>query len=132
METKTTTKETRISFPFNVERSNATVGVPPFELPKHTLYIKGIQLISNHPDRLYHRGRQRIEIGGEEIFPEGFDSKLLMASVGVAPRERFFDLGRVLPGDLSVKIRFEDRDHNSASFEDGYEVSLVALIQERR
>lgn len=129
---KTATKETRITFPFKVETANNTFNVSPFELPKHTTFIKGVQLISDHPDRLYHRGRQRIEIGGEEVFPEGFDSKLLMASVSVAPRERFFDLGDVLPGDLSIKIRFEDRDHNAAPFEEGYGVSLVVLIEEQR
>lgn len=126
------TKETRISFPFKVETPNSTFNVNAFELPKHTYYVKGLQLISDHPDRLYHRGRQRIEIGGEEVFPDGFDSKLLMASVGVAPRERFFDLGRVLPGDLSIKIRFEDQEHDAAPFESGYKVSLVVLIQEKR
>ena len=129
---KTATKETRISFPFKVETANSNFNVTPFELPKHTKHIKGIQLISDYPDRLYHRGRQRIEIGGEEIFPDGFDSKLLMASVSVAPRERFFDLGHVLPGDLSIKIRFEDRDYDAAPFEDGYTISLVVLIEEKR
>ncbi len=123
-------KETRIAFPFTVKEANKLVSVDNLELPKHTKIVKGIQLLSDRPDKLYYRGSQRIEIGGEELFPDGFDSKILMASVSVAPRERFFDLGEVLPGDLLVKVRFEDKDHTQAPFEDGYRVTLVLLIDE--
>lgn len=124
------TKETRITFPFTVEKANSLLSITNLELPKHTRYVKGLLLISDHPDRLYYRGSQRIEIGGEELFPEGFDSKLLMASLSVAPRERFFDLGAVLPGDLSVKVRYQDTAHNKAAFEEGYKVSIIILIEE--
>lgn len=128
METKT--KETRISFPFSVTKEGGLLTVDNLELPKHTKYIKGLQLISDFSDKLYYRGSQRIEIGGDEIFPEGFDSKLLMSSISVAPKGRFFDLGEVLPGDLSVKIRFQDTAHTKAEFGEGYRVSLIVLIEE--
>ena len=118
------TKETRVTFSFKVTKANGTIS-DMVELPKHTRIVKGLQLVSDHADKLYNRGSQRIEIGGEEIFPEGFDSKLLMSSLSVAPRERFFDLGEVLPGDLSVKIRFQDKDHGAAPFGLGYSVSLI-------
>lgn len=125
------TKETRVIFSFTMEKQNGIMNVDNFELPKHTKYVKGIQLLSDHPDRLYYRGKQRIEIGGEELFPDGFESKILMSSLSVAPRERFFELGDVLPGDLSVKVRFEDTDHGSANFDGGYMVTLILLISER-
>jgi len=124
------TKETRITFPFEVPKANSVFNVDNLELPKHTKFVKGLQLISNVPDKLYYRGSQRIEIGGEELFPDGFDSKILMSSVSVAPRERFFELGDVLPGDLLIKVRFEDKDHTAAPFGDGYQVRLVILIEE--
>ncbi|WP_299187642.1 hypothetical protein [uncultured Aquimarina sp.] len=125
------TKETRVIFSFKVEKQNGLVTVDNFELPKHTKCVKGIQLISEYPDRLYYRGKQRIEIGGEELFPDGFESKILMSSLSVAPRERFFELGDVLPGDLSVKVRFEDKDHSNVTFERGYTVTIILLISER-
>ena len=53
-----------------------------------------------------------------------------MSSIAVAPRERFFDLGQVLPGDLSVKVRYEDKDHERAILGNGYRVSVVLLIEE--
>ncbi len=123
-------KETRVAFPFTVSEANKLITIDNLELPKHTKIVKGLQLISDYPDKLYYRGSQRIEIGGEEIFPDGFDSKILVSSVSVAPRERFFDLGDVLPGDLSVKVRFEDTDHSAVAFGAGYTVSLIILIDE--
>jgi len=125
------TKETRVVFSFPVEKQNGLNTIDSFELPKHTKYVKGIQLISDHPDRLYYRGKQRIEIGGEELFPDGFHSKILMSSLSVAPKERFFELGDVLAGDLSVKFRFEDSDHTNATFDGGYTVTVVLLISEK-
>ncbi|WP_010181364.1 hypothetical protein [Aquimarina agarilytica] len=123
-------KETRVVFSFKMEKQNGLTSIDSFELPKHTKVIKGIQLLSDYPDRLFYRGKQRIEIGGEELFPDGFESKILMSSLSVAPRERFFELGDVLPGDLSVKIRFEDKDHQGAAFGGGYRVTIVLLIEE--
>lgn len=125
------TKETRVIFSFKVEKQNGLTSIDNFELPKHTKYVKGIQLLSDYPDRLYYRGKQRIEIGGEELFPDGFESKILMSSLSVAPRERFFELGNVLPGDLSIKLRFEDADHNKADFNGGYTTTIILLISER-
>lgn len=125
------TKETRVIFSFTVEKQNGLTSIDNFKLPKHTKYVKGIQLLSDYPDRLYYRGKQRIEIGGEELFPDGFESKILMSSLSVAPRERFFALGDVLPGDLSVKLRFEDTDHSKADFNGGYTTTIILLISER-
>ena len=124
------TKETRVVFSFKMEKQNGLTSIDSFELPKYTKVIKGIQLLSDYPDRLFYRGKQRIEIGGEELFPDGFESKILMSSLSVAPRGRFFELGDVMPGDLSVKIRFEDKDHPNAQFEGGYRVTIVLLIEE--
>ncbi len=129
-EEKPKTKETRVAFSFKVNKANGLFTVDNLELPKHTKLVKGLQLISEYPDRLYYRGSQRIEIGGEELFPDGFDSKILMSSLSVAPRERFFELGDVLPGDLSVKVRYQDKDHSNAAFGQGYKVSLIILIEE--
>ncbi len=124
------TKETRVTFSFRIPEANKLITVDNLELPKHTKMVKGLQLISDYPDKLYYRGSQRIEIGGEELFPDGFDSKILMSSLSVAPKERFFDLGAVLPGDLSVKVRYQDTDHPSTDFREGYKVSLIILIHE--
>jgi hypothetical protein len=128
METKT--REIRKTFSFRVDQANKVYTPLNWELPKKTKYVRGIQLTSDFPNKLYYRGAQKIEIGGDELFPEGFDSKILISSISVAPRERFFELGDVLPGDLSVKVRFEDNDHERAAIGNGYTVSVVLLIDE--
>ena len=123
-------REARKLFTFRVDEEEKSYSPTKWELPKKTKFVKGIQLTSDYPDNLYYRGSQRIEIGGEEIFPEGFESRILMSSLSVAPRERFFNLGQVLPGDLSVKIRYRDTPHNRTSIERGYHVSVILLIEE--
>lgn len=125
-----TTREIRKTYSFRVEKPNASYAPVKWELPKKTKAVKGLQLTSDFPNKLYYRGTQKIEIGGDELFPEGFDSKILVSSISVAPRERFFGLGEVAPGDLSVKVRYEDRDHERAVLGNGYTVSVVLLIEE--
>ncbi len=124
------TREIRKTFSFLVNQANKPYAPVKWELPKKTAFVKGIQLTSDFPAKLYYRGTQKVEIGGEELFPEGFDSKILVSSIAVAPRERFFELGQVLPGDLSVKIRYEDTDHERAALGNGYQVSVILLIEE--
>ena len=123
-------KETRVAFSFKVDQVNSSVNPQGWELPKQTKAVKGIQISADYPDKLYYRGSQRIEIGGEELFPDDFDSRLLMSSLAVAPRERFFDLGDILPGDLSVKVRYKDEEHGKAPFVGGYKVTITLLIDE--
>lgn len=124
-------REIRKVFTFSVTEANKFYSPLNWELNKKTIAVKAIQLSSDYPDKLYYRGAQRIEIGGDEIFPEGFDSKFLISSVSVGPQERFFPLGDVLPGDLSVKLRYEDKDHQRAPFESGYQVKVILLTEER-
>ena len=123
-------KETRVSYTFQVVQSQSSVIPNGWELPKQTKAVKGIQLSADYPDKLYYRGSQRIEIGGEELFPDNFDSRLLMSSLAVAPRERFFDLGAVAPGDLSIKVRYKDVNHGKAAFVGGYKVIITLLLDQ--
>ncbi|GAB4242761.1 MAG: hypothetical protein Tsb0034_20350 [Ekhidna sp.] len=124
------TREVRKTFSFKVNEANKLYTPVNWELPKKTKYVKGLQLTSDFPNKLYYRGTQKIEIGGDELFPEGFDSKILVSSISVAPRDRFFDLGEVVPGDLSVKLRYQDSNHERANIGNGYQVTLVLLIEE--
>ena len=123
-------QEIRKLFTFFVDVQDKLYSPRGWELPKKTKLVKGIQLTSDLPDRLYYRGAQRVEIGGDEIFPEGFESRILMSSLSVPPRERFFNLGEVPPGDLSVKVRFQDKAHDRARIGNGYRVSVILLLDE--
>ena len=61
-------QETRKLFTFFVDIQDKLYSPTGWELPKKTKLVKGIQITSDLPDRLYYRGSQRVEIGGDEIF----------------------------------------------------------------
>ena len=87
-----------------------------FDLDKNITAIKGVLITSDRDDLLYYRGAQRIEISKEEFFPEGYESKLLMSGINVPPRNRYYDLGNVNPGNRSIRVDYKDQNHPLAPF----------------
>jgi hypothetical protein len=86
-------------------------------------------MTSNKPALLFYRGSQKIEISGQEIFPEDYESRLLMTGISVPPDQKFADLGDdVLAGNGEVKINYKDTDNTSAVFEP-YEVSIYLMCE---
>jgi hypothetical protein len=94
-----------------------------FELEKSIVAIKGLLMASNMDDMLYFRGSQRIEINREEIFPDGYESKLLMSGINCPPNKRHYDLNNMPPGNGLIKVDFEDMDDGRTTFTP-YRVSL--------
>ena len=41
-----------------------------FDLDKNVRVVRGIMMSSDRPNLLFYRGSQRIELSGEELFPE--------------------------------------------------------------
>lgn len=94
-----------------------------FELDKTIVTVKGLLITSDMDDLLYFRGTQRIEINRDELFPEGYESKLLMSGINVPPKSRYYDLGGINPGNGQVKIDYRDTDNPRTTFK-AYRVSL--------
>jgi hypothetical protein len=95
-----------------------------FELDKNIKLVRAIMLSSNKPNQLFFRGSQKLEINGEELYPEDYESRLLMSGISVPPNERYVDLGdAVLAGNGEVKIVFKDTNNTLATF-DAYQVIL--------
>lgn len=94
-----------------------------FELDKDITAVKGILLSSDRDDLLYFRGSQKIQINSEEIFPDNYESKLLMSGINVAPEQRYYDLGGVPSGNGIVKVDFKDNPSSQFGFEE-YRVSV--------
>jgi hypothetical protein len=115
-------KPVRKRFDLAVAAANATVS-QTFELEKTVMSIKGLLLTSSMDDMLYFRGSQRIEINKDEIFPEGYESKLLMSGINVSPNKRYYDLGGMKPGSGIIKMDFTDADDGRTVFAP-YRVSL--------
>jgi hypothetical protein len=105
-----------------------TEGTPyskKFDLDKNVKLVHGILLSSDIPQMLFYRGSQRIEINGDELFPEGYESKILMSGIAVAPDQKFRSLGNgVVTGNGEVKMQYKDTANPHAAFTT-YRVILV-------
>ena len=115
----------RKRFDLQVPQAGATV-TETFELEKSIVAIKGLLLTSDRDDLLYYQGSQRIEINKEEIFPEGYESKLLMSGINVNPNKRYYDLGNKNPGNGQIKIEYTDTPNaqQTQQVQPSYRVSL--------
>lgn len=88
-----------------------------FDLDKNVRLVRGMLLSSDSPIALYYRGSQRLEISGDEIFPENYESKLLMSGLSVPPDEKFRTLGDgVLAGNGEIKIQYKDLPNPNVPF----------------
>ena len=115
-------KATKKRFDIKIREANTTVS-DTFELEKNIVKVHGVLVTSDKDDLLYYRGTQKIEINKEEFFPDNYESKLLMSGINVAPKQRYYDLGGVTPGNGRVQIVFKDLDDGRTRFEP-YRVSL--------
>jgi hypothetical protein len=94
-----------------------------FELDKNIVSVTGILFTSDKDDLLYYRGSQKVEINKEEIFPENYESKLLLSGINVSPDNRYYDLGNQPAGNGTIKVEYKDTEDSRAGFVP-YRVSL--------
>ena len=114
----------RIKKRFDIEIPDAdNLYSKTFDLDKNIISIHGILFTSNRDDLLYYRGSNKIEINRQEIFPEGYEAKLLMTGLNVSPNDRFYNLGSVLPGNGKLKIDYRDNHDERLAFV-AYRVSI--------
>lgn len=112
------------TFTFLVDAEGQPVN-KKFDLDKNVKLVHGVLLSSNMPNLLFYRGAQRIEISGDEIFPEDFESKILMSGMSVPPDQKYRSLGNgVLAGNGEVKVQFKDTANPNAAFVP-YKVSII-------
>ena len=87
------------------------------EVDKHASKIIGINFRSTFDDRMFYRGSQRLTINEREIYPEGYESKMIMQGLNVPANDRIVDLGEeMLPGNRKVEIEYRDTNHPSSAF----------------
>jgi hypothetical protein len=108
-------KNKKMRFDLDVTAADSSVS-KIFELDKDITAIKGMLITSDRDDLLYYRGSQRIEINKDEFFPADYESKLLMSGISVAPKQRYYDLGNVHPGNYNIKVDYKDRTHSLTTF----------------
>src|ERR1700761_4621308 len=97
--------------------SNNQIFKGNFEVDKHAALIIGFAITSDADNMLYYRGSQRIVINDMELYPEDYESKMLLQGLNVAANERIIKIGEdILPGNRQIQIEYKDTDHPSAAF----------------
>lgn len=119
----------RIKKRYDIDVTSAgVIHTKTFELDKTVQKIHGILFASDRDDLMYYRGSAKLEINSEEIFPEGYESKLLMTGLNVSPNDRFYNLGGIPPGNFKVKVEYKDTPDARLAFT-GYRVSLYLDVE---
>jgi hypothetical protein len=115
---------TRVKKRFDIDITAAgTVHSKTFELDKTITTVHGLLIASDRDDLLYYRGSQKIELNRQEIFPEHYESKLLMSGINVSPNDRYYHLGGLPVGNGKVTVQYRDNNFLGFPFT-GYRVSL--------
>ncbi len=97
-----------------------------FSLDKNVIRVLALAISADYPQQLFYRGTQKIEINGEEIFEEDYESKMLMRGLA---EKKFTDLGNgMFPGNGEVKILYKDTDNTNAPFVP-YKVTLYLRVE---
>lgn len=102
-----------------------------FALDKDVHHVRGVLVTADHPDLLFYRGSQKIEISGEEILPEDFESRLLYSGINVPPDNRFLTLveGKGVPaGNGEIKVLYKDVNNSNTTFA-AYNVTIIFVCE---
>jgi len=98
-----------------------------FEVDKHAAVIIGIAITSTLDEMIYYRGSQRITMNDMEIYPEDYETKMLMQGLNVPVDQRIIKLGEeIAPGNRKVEIEYKDTDHPLVPFQ-AYKVRLYVF-----
>lgn len=109
-------------FDIQITANNQSI-TKPFELDKNVIAVNGMLLTSDKDDLLYYRGSQKIEMNGDECFPDNYESKLLMSGINVPPNQRYYKLDNTSPGNGTIKFSYQDNEDGRGQFTP-YRVSL--------
>ena len=81
-----------------------------FELDKNAHKVIGFNVTADRDDLIYYRGSQKIQLNDSELFPEDFETKLLMAGLNVSPNDRVIKIGNVDSGNGRLEVWYKDTD----------------------
>jgi hypothetical protein len=99
-----------------------------FELDKNVEKVHGMLLTSDRDDLMYYRGSAKVELNSDEIFPEGYETKLLMSGLNVSPNDRYYNLGGIAPGNFKLKVEYKDSPDARLAFT-AYRISIYLDVE---
>lgn len=120
-------KRIKKRYDIDVTSANA-LHTKTFELDKNVTAVHGILFASDRDDLMYYRGSAKVELNSDELFPEGYESKLLMTGLNVSPNDRYYNLGAVPPGNFKLKVEYRDKPDARLQFA-GYRVSVYLDVE---
>ena len=97
-----------------VNQNQVTKG--SWELDSNADIVYGVGISSDNEKALYYRGSQKLQVNDQELFPEDFESKLLMTGLSVPPNQRVIKVGLIQAGNGRVEVWYKDLDHPLAPF----------------
>jgi len=120
-------KRVKKRFDIDVAGENA-IQSKTFELDKNVEKVHGLLFTSDRDDLMYYRGSAKVELNSEEIFPESYETKLLMSGLNVSPNDRYYNLGGILPGNFKIKIDYKDTPDARLAFTP-YHISIYLDLE---
>ncbi|MCH2216321.1 MAG: hypothetical protein MK086_14235 [Flavobacteriales bacterium] len=102
-------------FDLEVSTANSTIK-GEWELDKNANILFGVAVTSDNEELIYYRGTQKMQVNDQELFPEEFETKLLMSGLSVAPNQRMVKVGNVETGNNRVEVWYKDQDHPKTRF----------------
>jgi hypothetical protein len=120
-------KRIKKRYDLDVTAQNAVTS-KTFELDKNVEKVHSVLFTSDRDDLMYYRGSGKVELNSVEIFPEGYETKLLMSGLNVSPNERYYNLGGVAPGNFKLKVEYKDTPDSRLAFT-AYRVSIYLDVE---
>ncbi|WP_162944817.1 hypothetical protein [Flavisolibacter nicotianae] len=120
-------KRIKKRYDIDVTSANA-IHTKTFELDKNVAKVHGLLFASDRDDLMYYRGSAKVELNSDEIFPEGYETKLLMSGLNVSPNDRYYVLGGIAPGNFKLKIEYKDTPDTRLQFA-AYRVSIYLDVE---
>lgn len=97
--------------------SEGSVKKGEFRVDSNAKHLYGIALTSDNEQQVYYRGSQKIQLNDRELFPEDFESKLLMSGLSVPPNQRVVKTGIIPVGNGRIEVWYKDNPHPSTAFQ---------------
>jgi hypothetical protein len=120
-------KRIKKRYDIDVTAANALTS-KTFELDKNVEKVHGMLFTSDRDDLMYYRGSGKVELNSDEIFPEGYETKLLMTGLNVSPNDRYYNLGGIAPGNFKLKVEYKDTPDSRLAFT-AYRVSIYVDVE---
>jgi hypothetical protein len=114
----------------NIAADNSTVTENTAVIDKKGQEVLGLAIFSKRLDQVDLRGSFRLDLGGQPIFPENTDTKMLTTNASVPVKEKFYMFPEpIAVGNSAIDWRYKC-DANALVPFVAHDVTLVLMLRE--